>query len=49
MNLLSGVKIYIHMFWILVLCLWSDQSQSTAVFIISNLWIVPSFIFEPCT
>jgi hypothetical protein len=49
MSLLSGVKIYIHTFWIFVSCLWSNQSQSTALFTISNLWIVLGFIFEPCT
>ena len=26
-------------------CLWSDQSESMALFIILNLWIGPGFIF----
>jgi hypothetical protein len=48
MNLLSAVKVYIHTFWILVSRLRSDQSESTAPFMISNLWIVPGFILLPC-
>jgi ABC-type multidrug transport system permease subunit len=29
-----------------MLCLWSDQSVSMALFMIFNLWICPGFIFE---
>jgi hypothetical protein len=35
--------------WNFVSCLWSDQSQFTELFMVFNLWIGPSFIFEPCT
>jgi len=31
----------IHVFWVLVLCLWPGQSD----FMVFNLWIGPSFIF----
>jgi len=34
------------MFWILVSCLWSDQSEFMALFVAFNLWIGPGFIFE---
>jgi len=28
------------------MCLWSDQSEFMALFMVFNLWIGPSFIFE---
>ena len=30
-----------------MLCLWSDQSEVMALFMVFNLWIGPVFIFEP--
>jgi hypothetical protein len=33
-------------FWIFVLCLLSDQSECTAVFMVFNCWIGPGFIFQ---
>ena len=35
-----------NVFWIFVSCLWSDQSEYLAPFMIFNLWIGPGFIFE---
>ena len=37
------------MFWIFVSCLWSDQSEIMAVFMVSDLWIGSGFIFESCS
>jgi integral membrane sensor domain MASE1 len=31
-----------------VLCLWADQSEFMAIFMVFNLWIGPGFIFESC-
>ena len=31
-----------------MLCLWCDQSEFMAVFMVFNLWIVSGFIFVPC-
>jgi len=30
-----------------MLCMWSDQSEFRALFMVFNLWIGPGFIFEP--
>ena len=30
-------------------CLWSDQTEFFGVFMVSNLWIGPGFIFESCS
>jgi len=38
----------IHVFWIFVSCLWSDQSEYMALMAF-NLWIGPGFIFESCS
>jgi hypothetical protein len=32
-----------------VLCLWSDQTEFIAIFMVVNLWIGPGFIFESCS
>jgi hypothetical protein len=32
-----------------VLCVWSDQSEFMALFMVFNLWIGPGFIFESCS
>jgi hypothetical protein len=32
-----------------VLCLWSDQAEFVALFMVFNLWIGPVFIFESCS
>jgi hypothetical protein len=32
-----------------MLCLWSDQSEFMAIFVVFNLWIGPGFIFESCS
>jgi len=31
-----------------VVCLWSDQSEFMALFVVFNLPIGPGFLFEPC-
>ena len=35
-----------YVFWIFVLCMYSDQSKLMAHLMIFNLWVGPSFIFE---
>jgi len=40
---------YTYVFWIFVLCLWSDQSEFTALFMVFNLWIGSGIIFEFCS
>jgi len=45
----SGVKNLNTCVLDFVLCLWSDQSEFMALFVVFNLWIGPGFIFEPCT
>jgi len=42
------LKILICVFWISVSCLWSDQSEFMAPFMILNVWIGSGFIFKPC-
>jgi hypothetical protein len=32
-----------------MLCLWSDQSELMAVFMVFNLWVGQGFIFESCS
>jgi len=43
---LMVLRIYICVFWIFVSCMWSDQSEFTALFIVFNSRIGPDFIFE---
>jgi hypothetical protein len=38
-----------HVSWTFLSCLWSDQSQYMASFMIFSLWIGPGFIFESCS
>jgi len=38
-----------HVFWIFVSCLWSDQPEFMGVFTVFNLWIGPGYIFESCS
>jgi len=38
-----------YVFWISVLCLWTGQSEFIALFMVLNVWIDPSFIFESLT
>jgi hypothetical protein len=32
-----------------VLCLWPDQSEFMALFMVFNVWVGPGFIFEFCS
>jgi hypothetical protein len=41
------LRIYIHVFWISLSCLWSSQSEFMALFVVFNLLIGPGFIFQP--
>jgi len=43
------LRIKTHAFWIVVSCLWSDQSEFMALFMVFNLWIGLCCIFEPCS
>jgi hypothetical protein len=40
------LRILNTVFWIFVLCLWSDQYEFMAFLMVFNLWIFPAFIFE---
>jgi len=40
------LRIYIHVVWIFVSCLWSDQSEFMVLFMAFNFWIGPGYIFE---
>jgi len=43
----SGVKNFkVCLFWLFVLCLWCDQSEFMAVFMVFNFWICSGFIFK---
>jgi len=43
------LRIQIHVFWIFVLCLWSDQSEFMVHFVVFNLWFGPGFVFKSCS
>jgi hypothetical protein len=43
----SGVKNFKCVFWSIVLCLWSEQSEFMALFMLYNLWTGPHF--ESCS
>jgi len=38
-----------HVLWIFVLRLWSDQFEIMALFMVFKMWIDPGFIFESCS
>ena len=39
----------LFLFWIFLLCLWSDQVKCEALSLVFNLWIGPGFSFESCS
>jgi len=40
------LRISMHVFWIFVLCLWSDQFEFVALFMGFNLWIGPGLFLS---
>jgi len=42
----SGIKNFKYVFWIFVLCLWSNWSEIVVLVIMFDLWFGRGFIFE---
>jgi len=44
----GGVKKFQQVLWIFELCLWCDQFEFVALFMVFNLWVGTGFIFKSC-